>query len=60
METAARYMIALSPSERTDNVKAMVEAILRDAENAIAEADAEGWSEGFAEGFDRASEADSE
>lgn len=50
METAARYMIALSLHERTDNVKAMVEAILRDAEIAIAEA----FEEGFYEGFDAA------
>lgn len=54
METAARYMIALSPSERTDNVKAMVEAILRDAEIAIAEAYEEGFEEGFDKGFGEA------
>lgn len=57
METAARYMIALSPEERTDNVKAMVEAILRDAEIAIADAYEEGLDEGFDKGL---SEAESE
>ena len=47
MKTAHHYMLALSEAERTENVKAMVDIILLDAENAIDESYQAGLEEGM-------------
>lgn len=55
MKTAHDYMIGLPVAERTENVKAMVNIILLDVENAVKEqrdcAYEEGKSDGYDEGF---------
>lgn len=55
MKTAHDYMIGLPVAERTENVKAMVNIILLDVENAVEEerdcAYEEGKSDGYDEGF---------
>lgn len=46
MESAYKYMLGLPENERTENVKAMVNIILLEAEREIEEAYTEGLNEG--------------
>lgn len=47
MKTAHDYMIALPEAERSENVKAMVNIMLLDAENDMDDAYAQGFEDGM-------------